>query len=374
VFVSSVVDGFEQYRKAAKRGIEAAGATPVMVNEDFPSQVTSSRNACLNAIESSDCFISIVGERGGWTTPSGRLVIEEEFEHANVRNLPVLGFVQETSRDESAGRFVRRLSDYVEGRFRTTFRTPAELEQQVESAVRARLALVSPRTVGDRDLKSFLVPEGRGSTNETILRFVLAPEREEEVIDPVKIASEEFKERIFEIAHSKDVRLFSFARAKTAEMQGAALVIEQDDARGRHGAETYVRLQVAESGVVVLDGNVTGRNAASATEMMRASLIVAIEDIESVLATFFRFCTALYKELDPFQRHGAFWYNAALRGLGYRSLERNPQPRQSYGASTRRTDSVEAFPASRQVSHAGLKDPRAEIERVLAVLERKARD
>jgi hypothetical protein len=40
----------------------------------------------------------------------------------------------------------------------------------------------------------------------------------------------------------------------------------------------------------------------------------------------------------------------------------------------RSTDAVAAFPASRPLSRAGLKEPRAEIERVLAVLERQARD
>lgn len=34
VFVSSVVEGFEDYREAAREGIEAAGGEPVLVNED----------------------------------------------------------------------------------------------------------------------------------------------------------------------------------------------------------------------------------------------------------------------------------------------------------------------------------------------------
>ncbi len=103
VFVSSVIEGFAGLSAAAARnGIKAAGAEPVMVNEDLPSKGTSSRNACLDAIDSSDYVLSIVGKRGGWTTPSGRLVVEEEFEHALVRSLPVLAFVQETTRDADA--------------------------------------------------------------------------------------------------------------------------------------------------------------------------------------------------------------------------------------------------------------------------------
>src|SRR5450631_2251096 len=277
VFVSSVIEGFADYRTAARKGIEAAGGTPVMVNEDLPSQITSSRNACLTAIESSDYVLSIVGKRGGWTTPSGRLVVEEEFEHARVHNRPVLAFVQDTPRDADAEHFVRRLSDYVDGMFRTKFQTPTDLEEQVERAVQERLANVSPRNVEGRDLSSYFEAERHSSGAATMLRLVLEPERQEEVIDPVKIASPEFKERLLEIGHNKAVRLFSYSRGTRAEMEGAALVIEQDDRKnGRHRADEYVRLELAESGRIVLDGNVTGRATSgdNAADSMRDACVV----------------------------------------------------------------------------------------------------
>ena len=78
VFVSSVVDGFETFRQSAREGILAAGGEPVLVNEDFPSLSLSPRNACLDAVESSDVVVSIIGAWGGWTTPSGKLVVDEE--------------------------------------------------------------------------------------------------------------------------------------------------------------------------------------------------------------------------------------------------------------------------------------------------------
>jgi hypothetical protein len=37
VFVSSVVEGFAEYRQAARSGIEQAGGEAVLVNEDFPA-------------------------------------------------------------------------------------------------------------------------------------------------------------------------------------------------------------------------------------------------------------------------------------------------------------------------------------------------
>ena len=115
VFVTLVIDGFDAFRQAAREGIVAAGGKPVLVNEDFPSLVTSSRNACLDAVESSDFLVSIIGHGGGWTTPSGRLVVEEEYDHAVARKRPVLVFIQNTNRDAAAERFARRVSDCVDG-------------------------------------------------------------------------------------------------------------------------------------------------------------------------------------------------------------------------------------------------------------------
>jgi hypothetical protein len=92
VFVSSVMDGFEEYREAARSAIEAAGGEPVLV-EDLPSLPVSSRNACLDGVASCDMYLVAIGDRGGWTAPSGKLVVEEEFEEAQRLGQPVVVLV-----------------------------------------------------------------------------------------------------------------------------------------------------------------------------------------------------------------------------------------------------------------------------------------
>ena len=76
MFVSSVVTGFELYRDAAARGIEDAGGEPLMI-ERFPSLNLSPRSACLEAIDTCDAVIVVIGARAGFGTPSGRYVVEE---------------------------------------------------------------------------------------------------------------------------------------------------------------------------------------------------------------------------------------------------------------------------------------------------------
>src|SRR5438128_2703876 len=120
VFVSSVIQGFADFREAGRRAITACGAEPVMA-EDFPALNSSPRNACLDGVASSDVYLVILGERGGWVTPSGKLATEEEYEEAKRRHKPICAFIQQGPKDADATRFAKIISDYVSGHFRRSF-------------------------------------------------------------------------------------------------------------------------------------------------------------------------------------------------------------------------------------------------------------
>src|SRR6266498_5591256 len=135
VFVSSVMDGFEEHRQAAKRGILSAGGEPVLV-EDFPSLSVSSRNACLDGVASCDIYIAVLGSRGGWSAPSGKLVVEEEYEEALHRRMRILAFIHRCDRDKKGEHLVARVSDYVDGLFRSSYTDVAELESTVAMSLK----------------------------------------------------------------------------------------------------------------------------------------------------------------------------------------------------------------------------------------------
>lgn len=248
--MSSIVDGFAEYREAARRGIISAGGEAILVNEDFPSLNTSPRNACLDAIATCDFMVTIVGSRGGWTAPSGKLVVTEEFEHARSNGIPVFAFIQNTARDQEAERVANELSAFVDGLFRTTFETSDQLAQAVKKALDGRInhaLMTGDMTV---DLSPFLKdPDGLFSSMATV-RLVISPEREEEVISPMRIGSDELRDSIYRLGHARDVRLFDYARPTSAVTRGDELVIDQSEANGRHGEGEYVKLTIAESGRV----------------------------------------------------------------------------------------------------------------------------
>ncbi len=257
VFVSSVVDGFAEYRQAAREAIVSANGEPVMVNEDFPSLASSSRNACLDAVDSSDYLISVIGARGGWVAPSGKLVVEEEYERALDRKIQVLAFIQAVAQDEAAERFAKRVSDYIDGAFRRTFSTPNDLRNEIERALRPLLEECPPMTASRSNSDSFAKPYAVQGV--AMLRMVLIPERAEEVIDPVRLGSVAFRRRVQELGHASSVSLLSYERPKTAKLERDDLVIVQTEPNGRHEVEEHVRIQLAESGELTIDANVTGR-------------------------------------------------------------------------------------------------------------------
>jgi hypothetical protein len=373
VFVSSVIEGFADYRQAARNGIEQAGGEGVLVNEDFPSQASSSRNTCLDAIDSCDVFLLVLGARGGWKTPSGRLVVEEEFEHARARKLPVLVFLEDVPRDADGERLAKILSDYVDGNFRVKFSGTAELRDQIERSLRAIVDTRNNRAMDHDPIAARLLKPYRFS-DQTSLRFAIAPERMEEVFDPLDLASPGFAERMLEIGHRSEVRLFGYLYAKEAPRQEQTwLVIEQPLGNNWSEGRQGVRLTICENGAVLIDTNATGGTKRSNSMDLADIMTASIESVEALLVASFRFTQALYDDKDPYKRHQRFYWNGVLSGMGNRSLVRNPVSQEhSYRVNMgNRDEAIPAFPSSRLIARADLAQPGKEIERAILYWERE---
>jgi len=373
VFVSSVIEGFADYRQAARNGIEQAGGEGVLVNEDFPSQASSSRNTCLDAIDSCDVFLLVLGARGGWKTPSGRLVVEEEFEHARALKLPVLVFLEDVPRDADGERLAKILSDYVDGNFRVKFSGTAELRDQIERSLRAIVDTRNNRAMDHDPIAARLLKPYRFS-DQTSLRFAIAPERMEEVFDPLDLASPGFAERMLEIGHRSEVRRFGYFYAKEAPRQEQTwLVIEQPLGNNWSEGRQGVRTGIGENGVVLIDTNVTGRTKRSNSMDLADIMTASIESVEALLVASFRFTQALYDDKDPYKRHQRFYWNGVLSGMGNRSLVRNPVSQEhSYRVNMgNRDEAIPAFPSSRLIARADLAQPGKEIERAILYWERE---
>jgi hypothetical protein len=108
VFVSSIQEGFEDVRSAARDGIESLGLRAVMA-ETAGAAPTSPRNALLTLVASADVFVLIVGPRYGHRGESGRSATEDEFCHARDLGKDILVFVSDRDREPDAEAFLQRV-------------------------------------------------------------------------------------------------------------------------------------------------------------------------------------------------------------------------------------------------------------------------
>jgi len=369
-FISSVVEGFGNYRDAARQGVAEGGGAAVLVNEDMSPSDSSPRNACLDGVASADAYIGIIGSRGGWTTPSGKLATEEEYEHAILLGKPVLVFLQETGRDADADRFAERLSSYTSGHLRSTFASPADLRSQIAAAVQRLAPSLGLPLTSESEITSHLKPSNRYS-QETRLGLVIGPERQEDVIDPVQFDDRAFRDLVMRVGHDSSVALLDYGFPKDQTIVQNVLITEQ-----RGSGRDYVseaRIEISESGIIVFEGNVTGRTPRTSSADLLATMVVAEEDIEAVAASMFRFYGRLFDEIDTYQRHESFVLNSALYGLGYRTIMRNPKPRHSHPVRMVSGDvPLVAFERPRRIPRAILRAPDDEARRIATMLGRNS--
>jgi hypothetical protein len=368
VFISSVVDGYAEMREAARAGVIAAGLKPILANEDFPSLAVSSRNACLDGIDSCDVLITIIGTREGWTAPSGKTVVEEELTHARKRKLPCLIFLEDVARDPAAERLARSASDYVSGNFRRTFRTPEELSAAVTDALRQLNPIIRNDGMSASRFDDFPSGDGTGSS-DTQLNVRIAPVRAEELLSPPQMASPETERLLHEIGHSEKVGLFSYSNAKeTTSGDGILTISEYSD---RHTAS--IKAEFEEHGTIDLVLALPRPQTLSISEAISLGLVIPIEDIEATLRSAMLFYGGLLDRLDRWQRHQQFYFNVALTDLGHRTLQRAPEQRSSYSMRMPRSNAtLVAYAEPRVIARSDLKDPEGEVARATVLLVRKA--
>ena len=318
VFISSVIEGYSEYRESARNGIIAAGGEPVLV-EDSPGLPISPRNACIDGVASCDIYIIIIGERGGVITPSGKLVVEEEYEEARRLSLPVLVFIQDIEYDEKARDLIENLSDYIDGKFRKEFATVSDLTEEVEKTLLPIIDYLENPEVDIAVIEEILKNPYKFQY-ETGLRFILSPEREEEVIDSVYLDSPELKQQVYDIGHSSKVGLFVYRQSKDEEIGIKELIILQSNTNGRWGGCEDVRFELRVNGIIIIDVNVTENKHKELFNDMLNSLALIEGDIIAGLKRCFAFASAFWESRDPYKRHTRFYYNVALSNIGNRTL------------------------------------------------------
>lgn len=367
VFVSSVIEIYEGYRAAARKGIESAGGEPVLV-EDFPSLAVSSRNACLDGVASCDVLVILIGNRGGWKAPSGKLVVEEEYEEAKRLNMPILAFLHNTNRDESATRLASLISDYIEGVYRKKFSNANELEQLVERSL-TQIIQNYRRHEMDITVIDQLLENPYKFNTESGLRIVFLPERQTKFIDSVSLESQQLIDELYEIGHSPEVRLLNYEYPKSNKVKVNEITIIQDTSELSRDTVDIVRINLATTGMITIDANISGRHKNDSHAYL---FCISEEDIAQILNRMFTFAKEIYNLKDPYKRHCTFFYNACLNEIGSKLLVKKIQPRSSFPMAIDREKIIKAFDSPRKITREVLSNSEQEIERIISLVRRRA--
>ncbi|OGJ64506.1 hypothetical protein A3C37_01855 [Candidatus Peribacteria bacterium RIFCSPHIGHO2_02_FULL_53_20] len=365
VFISSVLNNFQIYREIARTAVEEAGGDPILVNEDFPALDASPRNTCLDAVASSDAFILILGSSGGSVTPSGKLVIEEEYEEARRRKIPVFAFLEGTERDEPAASLAKNVSSYVEGKFRKTFSSKEELRSVIVDSLSQSLKVMSIPTTNTSKIQA-AVQEFRQRSDETRLNVVIAPVRDNEVIDPVTMEDSDFKDSLIDLVHNRRIKLFPYDRSTEVSFENGHIIVYQ---RNDHRSGNFITLIVSEKGVLQVITNVVEQNKNPLN--IQSAFEIDEQMIEKTLLSVFSFAAEFYKQRDPHRKYHDFYYAVALAGIGYKRMGRSSEKKQSYPMNMGGSDMVVAFDQPRHIDYADFDNPSSEIQRVLAMLRRQ---
>jgi hypothetical protein len=367
VFVSSVMSGFAEYRAAARAGVTDAGGAPVLI-EDYPALDSSSRTACLDLVRSSDVYLLIVGDRAG-SAPLGKPVVEQEFEEARRRKLPRLLFMQDVARDATTTDLLKRLSDFVHGRFRTTFQTPDELRSAVADALRVIVGGIVNTERNTPDLLDNILPANERGV-APVLRLAVIPERKDEVFDVLQFDDQQFRRTLFEIGHRHDVQLFSYEQGpKTATVKDNTLTVVQEASRGVYPA-IGVTVEIRENGAVMIEQTLTDRRA---SRYGMGNLQIPEQDVASAIQSSLAFINALYDTVDPGQRFATFFYAAGLAGMSVHVVVTEIKERNSFSLPMNDRGWL-ALDKPRKIDRTDLAKPDDIVDRLLTFVRKRYGD
>ena len=380
VFVSSIMKGYEEYREAARAAIREADCEAVLA-EDFTAQSGSSRNACIDGVQSADALVLLLGPRYGWVAPSGRSATEEEYQEARRRHMPILVFVQNgISKEPDQQEFVDRVEDYLHGHFRKSFQSSNDLKQLVKEAVMDRNLRAVPQQLDGAEARIQAALNRRPPDNQysVWMKTAWTTLRNEEVVDPLTLTDDDFKNQVLRLGHDCEPPLFSYERPKQTEANASRLSIIQGALRDAMADEDATVVAIHADGTLTVLQNVTGNRSGhdpnlSIVTMHRLDPNVVRDRLDRAWA----FAAGWWHEQDNFLRHDTLLYNGCFYDIGRRAFQ-DPGDHE-WGSGLTIPPECPHNPLivlnpSKRVSRSDLNSTGAEITRIVKMVELRFRE
>lgn len=312
VFISSIINGMQLERSAAREAIEGLDHEPVMA-EDFGAQPHSSQVACLKGIRDSDAVVLILGEQYGAKQPSGLSATHEEYREAR-KGHPVFAFLSKSrSHDPDQDSFVREVEGsegWDKGLFRGTYEDPAELRRQITRAINRwqksnAAAPLDPKELLARATESLPSDRHGRRAQGSSLVVSIATGPTQEVLRPSELESRSLSQELLKEAMFGAHAIFNVAKGSQHALEDDALVLSQE--RG---------------GFLSLDGQGTVVIAIPVSTGAHHMGIIE-EDVSGKLKAALALTAWILEKVDATQRLTHFAIAARISGadyLGWRTL------------------------------------------------------
>lgn len=375
IFISSVMDGYENFRDAARDGIREAGCEAVRA-EDFPAATASPRNSCLDGVRSADAVVLLLGERYGFVGPSGLAATKEEYDEAQKNHMPIFVFLEEGEREAEQQEFVNKVQGYVDGHWRKVFRNSATLTDLVRDAVlaanlgRARLRQEQVRT----RIEALFRRRPPEISSAVWLQMVWATSRDEEVIDPLDLDDVGFNHQILRLAHECVPPLFDYREPKRPIAKPDFLRVEQGNLDKWQSHPALAIVEIHTDGTLTTLQNVTGtKDQTDLTDRFLDDMyFLEPSVVRAKLNEAWSFAATWWNDRDPYLRYDQLLYSVAVYDIGSRAFA--PTPHQASGITIPPEcphNPLMVFDRPRRISRVNLNQPDTEIERIIRLLERR---
>ena len=326
IFVSSVMKGYQNFRRAASAAIRRAGCNPVLA-EMFPAHSSSPRSACLDGVESADALVLLLGSRFGWKTPSGRSATEEEYQHACRKQIPIMVFVQKGGTTEpEQQRFIEEVEDYVHGHFRKSFETPNDLNRLLTEAIlSANLGAASREThLANERVHEALNQRPPDTQNAVWMTTVWTTLRNEHVVDPLELSDDIFGRQVLRQGHECEPPLFSYKSSKQSDVTVSRLRIIESPSwdQTQDGADTIATIY--SNGTISVQQNVNiaeDSSIASSSFDIERLFVLSPKCVNECLRSAWSFASDWWHWKDRFVRHSSLLYNVGFYDIGERSFK-----------------------------------------------------
>ena len=321
VFISSVIQGFGEERRAAESAVKSLGLLPIMA-EQFGAQPSTPRHACVEEVRRSDLFLAILGNRYGTETDSGKSPSEEEFDQARDMGLPIFIFIKNCNRDAQQEAFKKRITGYETG-YLVCFDSTDGLFRQVTESL-SKYGATADVAITASQASSHLQENVRllstlPSCDPFICATVIPSDQREAYFSPIELSKPEEKEAFQEAALFGKTAVFSTRRGINVVDQREHLELHQLGVRDEICAALGFYPNGALGYMSCLDSEETR------SFNLFEQYVIDESKIGSVLMAFYSYASWFYERINASRRPVfSFYTTVALFNKQGKKLGKRP--------------------------------------------------